>query len=102
MSASVEQASQAPTHKSNELPSPPKTHRLSNSLQSTIFHDRSAADAIKGVINNMTSKLKTGVSKSGNDTDDRVLKVRDGFENFNGFGVKCVSDNENEPTLSSI
>lgn len=45
----------------------------------------------------MTSKLMTGGPKSGSGTDeDRVLKVRDGFENFNGFGVKCVSDNEDD------
>lgn len=102
MSVSVGQAPQVPTHENDELSSSSKAHRSSNSLQSTTFHDHSAADAIKSVIDNMTSKLRTGVSKSGNGTDDdRVLKVRDGFENFNGFGVKCVSDNEDEPTPSS-
>lgn len=101
MSASVGQAPQVPTHKNDELPSPPKSRKSSHSLQSTTFHDHSAADAIKSVIDKMTSKLTTGTSKSGNDTDDRVLKVRDGFGNFSGFGVKCVSDNEDERAPSS-
>ncbi|GAN04508.1 neuroblast differentiation-associated protein AHNAK-like [Mucor ambiguus] len=97
MSASVGQAPQVPAHEDDQLPSPSKTHRSSISLQSTSFQDRSAADAIKSIYDHMTSKLMTGGPKSGNGTDeDRVLKVRDGFENFNGFGVKCVSDNEDE------
>ncbi|KAL9544422.1 hypothetical protein PS6_008779 [Mucor atramentarius] len=96
MSVSVSEAPQVPAHEEDSLPSPSRTHRSSISLQSTSFHDRSAADAIKSVYDNMTSKLMTGGPKSGNGTDDRVLKVRDGFENFNGFGVKCVSDNEDE------
>ncbi|KAK4513473.1 uncharacterized protein ATC70_005474 [Mucor velutinosus] len=97
MFVSVGQAPQVPAHEDDQLPSPSKTHRSSASLQSTSFQDRSAADAIKSVYDHMTSKLMTGGSKSGNDTDeDRVLKVRDGFENFTGFGVKCVSDNEDE------
>ncbi|CAO0791968.1 unnamed protein product [Mucor circinelloides] len=96
MSVSVGEAPQVPAHEEDSLPSPSRTHRSSISLQSTSFHDRSAADAIKSVYDNMTSKLMTGGPKSGNGTDDRVLKVRDGFENFNGFGVKCVSDNEDE------
>lgn len=96
-SVSVGQAPQVPAHEDDHLPSPSKTHRSSASLQSTSFQDRSAADAIKSVYDHMTSKLMTGGPKSGSGTEeDRVLKVRDGFENFNGFGVKCVSDNEDE------
>ncbi|CEP19740.1 hypothetical protein [Parasitella parasitica] len=82
---------QVPIHRDDQLQSPTKAHGSSNSLQSTSFRDCSTADAIKTACK-MTSDNGTG---------HRVLKVRDGFENFTGFGVKCVSDNEDTNTSLS-
>ncbi|KAI7899720.1 uncharacterized protein BX663DRAFT_563671 [Cokeromyces recurvatus] len=74
----------------------PNHHSSPVGLHSTSFYDVAAADALKRIYDRMTIPLKTG------DKSDRVLKVREGFENFTGFGVKCVSDvispNENNKT----
>ncbi|KAI9263916.1 hypothetical protein EDC94DRAFT_606518 [Helicostylum pulchrum] len=62
------------------------SHRQSPAqLQSLIFHDKSTAEAIESLTNSPDNKR---VSIDGR---DRVLYVRDGFQNFIGFGLKCLS-----------
>lgn len=55
-------------------------------LQSPFFRDKSTAEAIESLTNSSDNKR---VSMA--DGQDRVLYVRDGFENFVGFGLKCLS-----------
>ncbi|KAI8970101.1 hypothetical protein BDF20DRAFT_915965 [Mycotypha africana] len=79
------------TVNANSPPAVP-AHRDSASLKSLSYHDRSAADAIRAVYENMTSRLMSGPNSSAGVDEERVLKVRPGFGNFAGFGVKCVAD----------
>lgn len=55
-------------------------------LQSLIFRDKSTAEAIESLTNSPDNKRTSMI-----DGQDRVLYVCDGFENFVGFGLKCLS-----------
>ncbi|KAI9470701.1 MAG: hypothetical protein EXX96DRAFT_585458 [Benjaminiella poitrasii] len=87
------EAPQVPKHDDGK-----RNYRHSSAdLQSPSFRDTAADDAMKSVYDRMTTTISQG-GKS-----DRVLKVREGFQNFTGFGVKCVSEdasNDNERATS--
>ncbi|KAI8067274.1 hypothetical protein BDF21DRAFT_426194 [Thamnidium elegans] len=63
-----------------------KPHMNPAQLQSLIFRDKSTAEAIESLTNSPDNKRVSMI-----DGQDRVLYVRDGFENFVGFGLKCLS-----------
>lgn len=69
-------------------------HNRADKIRSTIFRDQSTAQAIQSVRDRMAIKPQTD-SKDSESNDEPVLLVRRGFENFSGFGVKCVENEKN-------
>ncbi|CEG74690.1 hypothetical protein RMATCC62417_09859 [Rhizopus microsporus] len=59
-------------------------------VHSTVYRDKAAEDALKE-LNNTNSHIH--VVKSSDGQED-CLPVRKGFENFTGFGVKCIPENQ--------
>jgi hypothetical protein len=59
-------------------------------VHSTVYRDKAAEDAFKE-LNNTNSHIH--VVKSSDGQED-CLPVRKGFENFTGFGVKCIPGNK--------
>lgn len=73
-------------------------HNQPDNLKSTIFQDRSTAEAIESAREHLAMQPKDG-SRNLDANGEPVLLVRQGFHNFNGFGVKCV-ENEKDPKSS--
>jgi hypothetical protein len=84
MEKGIEQQIEAPSVPKHTVDDAVLAHNRSSSLKSTIFQDRSTAQAIESA---------RGLAKSGTNADgEPILLVRQGFQNFSGFGVKCVGN----------
>lgn len=61
-----------------------------SNVHSLVYRDKAAEDALKE-LNNTNSHIHVVKSSDG---QEGCLPVRKGFENFTGFGVKCVSEDK--------